>query len=173
MTTKRPEMTDRELWRSLATGRDGLASERAPGPVSDTDLAAWLEGRLTEFQAERIDRAMAADPALRQTALELSEVLGKPLPTPPDRLIVRAKALVGFEAEHAAPRGFAGPLASLFPNGFRAGPQRAAMASLAVVIAVAGFMLGGGLGESYAKQRGQARHDALSEFGELFRDGGI
>jgi len=168
--TKQPEVTDQELWRSLATGRDGV-----PGTISDTDLAAWLEGRLPESQAERIDRAMAADPVLRQAALDLSEVLGQPLPAPPERLIVRAQALVGFETERATPSGFNSFLASLFPR-LRAGPQRAALASIAIVVAVAGFTLGGGLGESYAQERYGNRtvpYDSLTELGEFFRDSGV
>ena len=133
----------------------------------------WLSVRSPSLAQKR--RTAAGDVALRRAALELSEVLGRPLPTPPERLIVRAKALVGFEAERARTRGFAGLVASLFPAGFRAGPQRAALASIALVVAVAGFMLGGGLGESYAQDRhgNRAQYDALSELGELFRDGGV
>lgn len=165
MIRKQPEMTDQELWQSLATGREGAA-----GTISDIDLAAWLEGRLPEDQSQRIDRAMSDNAALRQAALELSDILGRPLPAPPDRLIVRAKALVGFETEREAPNGFGGFLASLFPRGLRA-----AMAPLALVVAVGGFMLGGGLGESYAQDNRNrvVAHDSLSELGEFFRDGGI
>lgn len=172
MSTERRETTDQELWRSLAAGR-----EVVPGSVpkvSDADLAAWLEGRLSEGDAANIDRAMAADPALRSAAFELSELLGQPLPTPPSRLIVRAQALVGFEAEHQAPRrGFSSFLAPLLNIGF--GMQRAAMASMAVVLAIVGFMMGGGLGESYAQERRgnliTTTPDTLSELGDLFTYG--
>jgi hypothetical protein len=159
MTTNRP--TDRELWRTLAMDRTG-----APSAVSDVDLAAWLEGRLAEADAGRIDRAVAADPALRTAALELSEVLGQPMPAAPERLLVRARALVGFEAERAKPRGSL--LSAL--TGWRFATQRAAMASFAVVIAIAGFMLGGGLGSSYAQDRQKAA-DPLSELSDIFNDG--
>ena len=74
----------------------------APGAVSDLDFAAWLEGRLPETAAARIEAAVAADPEMRRAALELADVLGKPLPAAPARLAVRAKALVGFEAEQQA-----------------------------------------------------------------------
>ena len=94
MSTERPTQSDKELWRSLAT--DHVV---APGPVSDLDFAAWLEGRLSETAAARIEAAVAADPEMRRAALELSEVLGMPLPAAPARLEVRAKALVGFEVE--------------------------------------------------------------------------
>lgn len=169
MTNQTREKTDQELWRSLAADREG-----APGSVSDSDLAAWLEGRLTEGEAARIDRALAIDPILRNAAFDLSEILGQPLPTPPQRLVVRAQALVGFEAEREAPRrGFSSFLAPLL-SGFSL--QRASMASMVVVLAVAGFMMGGGLGESYAQQRQgsltrTAAPDALSELGDLFIDG--
>ncbi len=94
MSTERPTQSDRELWQSFATDR-AVAS----GPVSDLDFAAWLEGRLSETAAARIEAAVAADPEMRRAALELSEVLGMPLPAAPARLEVRAKALVGFEVE--------------------------------------------------------------------------
>ena len=94
MSTERPTQSDKELWRSLAADR-AVAS----GPVSDLDFAAWLEGRLSETAAARIEAAVAADPEMRRAALELSEVLGMPLPAAPARLEVRAKALVGFEVE--------------------------------------------------------------------------
>ncbi len=173
MSNQRPEKTDQELWRSLATGRDV-----APGPVStisEDDLAAWLEGRLSEAQAAHIDRAISRDPELRSAAFELSEILGQPLPAAPQRLIVRAQALVGFEAERRAPRrGFSSFLAPWLSTGF--GLQRAGMASMAIVLAIMGFMMGGGLGESYAHERQgnlvrPASTDTLSEIGDLFNDG--
>lgn len=164
MSTQRPEMTDQELWRRLASGPDRLA-----GTVSDSDLAGWLEGRLTESEAARIEAAVAADPELRRVALELSDLLGQPLPAAPDRLIVRAQTLVGFDAERVEPRG--GLWTAVM--GWRAGVQRAVMASLAVVLAITGFMMGGGLGESYAQQRQDKAPvtDTLSELGDFFSDG--
>jgi hypothetical protein len=169
MSTPRADLTDQELWRRLATSPAPDAAPNAGATVSDIDLAAWLEGRLSEVEAERIDRAVGQDPVLRQAALELSEVLGQPLPTPPDRLLIRARALVGFEVEQAKPR--VSFFASLF--GFH-GVARAAMASAALVLAIAGFMMGGGLGESYAQERnGQytTNSDTLSELSDLFSDG--
>src|SRR5713226_3926794 len=99
MNTERTPLNDKELWRSLAAARDD-----APEVVSDLDFAAWLEGRLPETAAARIDAAVAADPEMRRAALELADILGKPLPAPPARLEVRAKALAGFEAEQEARR---------------------------------------------------------------------
>jgi hypothetical protein len=145
MSTERTPLSDQELWQSLATDR-----AVAPAAVSDMDFAAWLEGRLPEETAARIEAAVASDPAMRQAALELADILGMPLPAPPPRMAVRAQALVGFEAERQAPRK--SWLAGLFPS-FGQGLmlQRGAMAGMAVIVAAVGFMLGGGLGETYAE----------------------
>jgi anti-sigma factor RsiW len=149
MSTDRPTQSDKELWQRLATGRDD-ASWVVQAPVSDLDFAAWLEGRLSETAAARIEAAVAADPELRRAALELSDLLGKPLPAAPARLEVRAKALLGFEVEREKP---AGMFDWLFTGGRRFAVQRAAAFTAAVVIAISGFMLGGGLGESMAAER--------------------
>ena len=146
MSTERPTQSDKELWRSLAVG-----PEAASGPVSDLDFAAWLEGRLPETAASRIEAAVAADPEMRRAALELADVLGKPLPAAPARLEVRAKALVGFEAEQQ--KGRAGLFDWLFAGDRRFALQRAVALTAAVVIAISGFMLGGGLGASVAEER--------------------
>ena len=145
MSTERPSQSDKELWRSLAADQ-----EVALGLVSDLDFAAWLEGRLPEAAAARIEAAVAANPEMRRAALELADVLGQPLPAAPARLEVRAKALVGFEVERdTAGAGF---FAWLFARR-RFDFQRLATLTAAVVIAISGFMLGGGLGESMAQER--------------------
>jgi hypothetical protein len=146
MTTERTPRTDKELWRSLAPDRDVV-----PEAVSDLEFAAWLDGRLPEAAAARIEASVAADAGMRRAALDLADVLGKPLPAAPARLAVRAQALVGFEAERqVALQGF---LDRLFSSGTRYALPRAAMAAMVIVIAGAGFIVGGGLGESFAQQR--------------------
>lgn len=174
MSTERTPLSDKELWRSLATGRPV-----APAAVSDMDFAAWLEGRLPETTAARIEAAVANDPAMRQAALDLADILGKPLPAPPPRVAVRARALVGFESERQEPRK---PwLAALFPafgQGF--GLQRGALAGMAVVVAAVGFMLGGGLGETYIQEKYASTQaptvmkplgrDTTNELNDLFTD---
>lgn len=147
MSTERRSRTDKVLWRSLATERDP-----APAAVSDLDFAAWLDGRLPEAAAVRVEAAIASDPELRRAALDLSDILGKPVPVAPARLTVRAQALVGFDAERRTRRG-GGWFGRLFPSGPMFDLQRAAMAGLAIVVAGAGFVIGGGLGESLAQQR--------------------
>jgi hypothetical protein len=94
---------------------------------------------------------VAADPEMRRAALELADVLGMPLPAAPARLEVRAKALVGFGAERQSRR--LGLFDWLFAGDQRFALQRAVALTAAVVIAISGFMLGGGLGESLAQER--------------------
>src|SRR5471032_70842 len=106
MTPDRNLKTDKELWQSLATGPVALTA------VSDLDFAAWLEGRLSETEAARIDAAVSSNPEMRLAAMDLAEILGMPLPAAPARMTVRAQALVGFEAERSAARR--GWLAGLF-----------------------------------------------------------
>ena len=147
MSTERVSRTDKELWRSIAPGR-GVA----PEAVSDLDFAAWLDGRLPEAAAARIEAAVAADPELRRAALDLADILGKPLPAAPARLAVRAQALVGFDAERQVGRG-GGWFGRLFPSGPFFALQRAAMVAMVIMVAGAGFVMGGGLGDSLAQQR--------------------
>jgi hypothetical protein len=185
MSTDRNPLSDRELWQRLTAPAAVLGSSRPgssdPGSsragssreagasdarlsdvklsdvsLSDLEFAAWLEGRLSDSEAARIEATVAADPVLLRGALDLADILGKPLPAPSPRLAVRAQALVGFEAERAdGPAGAKGGgwLGRLFNSNAVFGVPRAAMATLALGIAVAGFLLGGGLGESYAEQK--------------------
>jgi anti-sigma factor RsiW len=168
MSTERPTESDKELWRSLAADRV------APGPVSDLEFAAWLDGRLPETAAARIEAAVAADPEMRRAALELSELLGQPLPAAPARLEVRAKALVGFEVEARAKR--VGLFDWLFTGDRRFVLPRVATLTAAVVIAISGFMLGGGLGESMAQERyanASQTSDTANELTEFLSSDGI
>ncbi len=171
MSTERIPGSDKELWRSLATDRNV-----APAAVTDMDFAAWLEGRLPEAAAARVDAAVAADPEMRRAALELSDILAKPVPAPPARIAVRAQALVGFEVERRHNRSWLSALLPSFSGGFSV--QRGAMAGAAIVVAVAGFMMGGGLGESYAHDRhapttsiGLLGTDTTNELNDLFTSG--
>jgi hypothetical protein len=174
MSTDRTPLSDKDLWQSLAMDRPG-----APSAVSDMDLASWLEGRLPEATAGRIEAAVANDPLMRQAALELADILGKPLPAPPPRMAVRAQALVGFASETQSPRK--SWLAGLFPafsGGFSL--QRGALAGMAVVVAAVGFMLGGGLGETYVEGKYASTRsptvskpfgrDTINDLNDLFSD---
>ena len=167
--SERTFLTDKELWRSLSPDRGGV-----PSAISELDFAAWLEGRLPEAAAERVDAAVAADPELRRAALDLADVLGKPLPAAPGRMAVRAQALVGFEAERQARRG--GFFSRLFFYGTPYALRQAAMAATVLVVASVGFMVGGGLGDSYAQEKYGARetpssYASTSSELDLFSDG--
>jgi len=152
MTAERTPKSDKDLWQSLSLDRN---PSRAA--VSDLDFAAWLEGRLSEPSAARIDAAITHDPELRAAALELADTLGKPLPSPPLRIVARAQALVGFPAERSLgskPGMFGMWLAVLLPSfGGDFALRRGVMAGLAVIIAAIGFVMGGGLGQSFAEQK--------------------
>jgi len=170
MSAKRSPMNDQELWRSLA-----MEGRAVSGMISDHDLAAWLEGRLAPAEAARVDAILAADPEQRAAALELSEILAMPLPAAPARLAVRAQALVGFEVERE-PASRPGFLASLFAAGRRQALRAAAMGTAAAILAVSGFLVGGGLGESYAHQKQitvVSSTDTSSELTDLFGDGNV
>jgi len=149
MNTRQTPRSDKELWRSLAI-QPPAVPVCGPAVVSDMDLAAWLEGRLAEEAAAPVEAAVAADPALRRAALDLADILGKPLPVAPERMVVRARALVGFEAERKAPSG--GFFSGWLFGRRRHALQQGVMAVAAVVVATGGFMVGGGLGESLARQ---------------------
>ena len=176
MSTERIPRSDKELWRSLAANPGVPAAA-----VSDLDFAAWLDGRLPPAAAARVDAAVAADPAMRRAALELADILGKPLPAAPAavaRMAVRAKALVGFETERASNgRRWLSALLPSFSGGFSL--QRSAMAGAAIVLAAVGFMMGGGLGESYARDRHASTPsaprllgtDTTNELNDLFTSG--
>src|SRR6267378_4438308 len=85
--------------------------------------------------------------------LELADILGKTLPAAPARLEVRARALVGFEAERVRVTARASLFDWLFAKDRRFVMQRVVALTAAVMIAVSGFMLGGGLGETMAQER--------------------
>lgn len=176
MSTQRTPPTDRELWRSLAAN----PSVRPPA-VSDMDFAAWLEGRLPEAAAARVEAAVASDPAMRRAALELADVLGMKLPAAPPRMAVRAQALVGVPAGRPGRAPRKSWMAVLFPaflEGFAL--QRGAIAGAAMVVAAVGFMLGGGLGETYVEGKYASTwstttakpfgRDTTNELSDLFSD---
>jgi hypothetical protein len=155
MSTERTPKSDKDLWHSLAQDRSV-----APAAVSDLDFAAWLEGRLPETEAARIDAAVTSDPELRQAALELADILDKPLPAPPRRMTVRAQALVGFDVERQPARqSWLAALLPFFGGGFAF--QRGVMAGAAVMIAAMGFLMGGGLGDSFAQEKYAANQPSM------------
>ena len=154
MSTERTNPSDKELWRSFVTG------PVVSVPITDLEFAAWLEGRLPEWEAARIEAAVAGDPEMRRAALELADILGKPLPQAPARLEVRARTLVGFAVEKRFEQPVEPPAPSrvslfdwLFAWNRNFALQRAVTLTAAVLLAVSGFMVGGGLSETLAAER--------------------
>lgn len=142
-----PDASGRALWQRLKTG--GSAVPAASGrPVDDMEIAAWLDGRLSEADAARVERHLVAQPQALQAALDIRNALADSVRAPvPDRLVVRAQALVGFEAERKVARG---GLASLFA-GWRRSLEMAAVGAAFVLVIAGGFSLGGGTQEAFAR----------------------
>lgn len=177
MRTERDDLpaSDKELWRRLAAG-----GTVAPHQVDDMTFAAWIDGRLAEAESAQVDAAVAATPEMRRAALEIADILAKPLPAAPERMVVRARALVGFEAERRAARG--GLLSRWLNWAAPYALQRAAVTVAAVAIAAGGFTMGGGLGTSLMRQQ-QAQasssqktgtsSDISTDISEFFASDGI
>lgn len=153
---------DRALWARLKAGAPAEATV-SPVPVSDVDLAAWLDGRLPPEAAARVEACLAAEPEILDRALDAAAALREASATPPDRLVTRAQALVGFQAEHkpASSGGLLGWLA-----GWRRQFEMALVASAFLVVCVTGFSLGGGFQEAYAGEPTEASDFADSPFVE-------
>ena len=144
-----PDASGRALWRrTKVIGRETAATGRA---VDDGMIAAWLDGRLSETDAARVERHLVEYPQALQAVLDIRNALADAARAPvPDRVVVRAQALVGFAAERKATRGgLAGLFGTLFGTGRRALEMAAVGAAFVVVIA-GGFSLGGGTQEAFA-----------------------
>lgn len=175
MSTQRNDLpaSDKELWHSLD------ANGTAQRPVGDMEFAAWIEGRLDEAEMARLEASVAADPDMRRAALDIADILGKPLPDAPERVVVQARALVGFEAERRlAGKGFGDWLLNwMAPSTLRP----AAVTMAAIAIAVGGFTMGGGLGASFAQQqsdvngiqKASSRSEVSTDISEFFTSDGI
>ena len=97
--------------------------------------------------------SLAGHPVSRRRLRRLSrQFAAVGVTVPPARLAVRAQALIGFDAERETGRA-GGWLGRLFPSGPLFALQRAAMIAMVIVVAGAGFVMGGGLGDSFAQQR--------------------
>jgi hypothetical protein len=90
---------------------------------------------------------VAADPALRRAPSNWRTSSASPAGAAA-RMAVRAQALVGFAAERPARRR--GWPACCRTSAAASLPARR-LAGMAVIVAAVGFLLGGGLGESYVE----------------------
>jgi len=143
-----PDASGRALWQ-----RTKAAGQGAPAPaarrVADADIAAWLDGRLSEAEAARVERYLVERPEALQAALDIRNALADAQRAPvPERLVVRSQALVGFEAERRT--AVRGGLAGLF-SGWRRALEMAAVGAAFMIVIAGGFSLGGGTQEAYAR----------------------
>lgn len=139
---------DQALWARLKAGAPANDDARLPA-VADEDLVAWLDGRLAPDAAARVEARLAADPQLLNLALDATGALWEAATPAPERLVTRARALVGFEAERAG----AGRLLGWFPR-WRRGFEIAAVTGAFLLVCATGFSLGGGFQEAYANNGG-------------------
>lgn len=166
MTERVGDAEGRALWRRVSF---------APGPPrvapSEAELAAWLEGRLPEADAARVEAAMAADPALLDGMLAASAALRTAPPPAPERLAVRARALVAPEIAAGPSPIRLGAVGGWFA-GMRRSVEWAAVAAAFFAVAVGGFSLGGGTQEAMARNRGET-HSVLGVFDTLSSDAAL
>src|SRR5258706_15016362 len=70
-----PDASGRALWRRTK----GIGREMAPPasgrPVDDTMIAAWLDGRLSEKDATRVEQHLVEYPQVLQAVLEIRNAL--------------------------------------------------------------------------------------------------
>ena len=152
-----PDAFGRALWqRAKAAGRTTALAAPARA-VDDAMIAGWLDGRLSEADAARVERHLVEHPQALQAALDVHNALADARRAPvPERVVVRAQALVGFTAER---RVTGGGLVGLFGS-WRRALEMAAVGAAFVVVIAGGASLGGGTQEAYA-QSAQSRAVAV------------
>jgi hypothetical protein len=153
-----PDACGRALWQQAKAAVPTAAAAATARPVDDAMIAAWLDGRLPEADAAQVERHLVEHPQALQAALDTHNALADARRAPvPDRVVVRAQALVGFAAERRSTGG--GGLAGWF-GGWRRALEMAAVSAAFVVVIAGGVSLGGGTQEAYA-QSAQSRAVAV------------
>jgi anti-sigma factor RsiW len=150
MSDRDPVGTEKEraLWERLkASVPAGSAAQLAP--VFDEELAAWLDGRLSAEASARVEARLAADPAALDLALDAACALREASGATSGRLVTRAQALVGFDAERQVRSG-GGVRAWL--AGWRRQFEMAMVAGAFAIVCVTGFSLGGAFQAAYAEE---------------------
>ncbi|MGF1631717.1 MAG: hypothetical protein ACFCUT_19755 [Kiloniellaceae bacterium] len=130
---------DAALWRQARRGWSPVHDDEAPAALL---LAAYLDGRLAEDEAARLEARLAGEPALLDELLALRESLADGAEAAPAAVVMRAQAL---RTRKPAPRAVSVGRPSwrnrLF--GFSLRPAMPALAGLALLLACAGaFELG-------------------------------
>lgn len=132
------------LWRQarphlLERGWSPVRGDDAPDPLL---LAAWLDGRLAEDEAARLEARLAVEPAMLDELLSLREGLAAGPQEAPAAVVARARALRPAQAARR-PAGVARPSLAERLFGFPLRPAVSALAGLALLLACAGaFELG-------------------------------
>lgn len=159
---------NRALWQAA---RERFAAPPEAEALDPLLLAAYLDGRLTEEERDRVEALLAASPEALETYLAADEALGAAQPAP-ERLLARAAALVPGEALAPPARRFAwlrglfgaGPAAG---GGFRLQPVTLALTLAAILaVSVAGFEIGR-FGYAVAAEEGLVGGDSLASMAEL------
>jgi hypothetical protein len=119
----------RRLWRQVAqpARRDN---------VSALELASWLDGKADAALAARVERAMVADDSLLEMALAARAASETDEPAP-ERLLVRARAMVAPKVTAPKPAGFLSRLGS-----WQRSMQWAAISACFLIAASGGFWMG-------------------------------
>lgn len=119
----------RRLWRQVAqpARRDS---------VSALELASWLDGKADAALAARVERAMAADDSLLEMARAARAASESDEPAP-ERLLVRARAVVAPTVVAPEPAGFLSRLGS-----WQRTMQWAAIGACFMIAASGGFWMG-------------------------------
>ena len=122
------------LWRRARAGWQPVADDEAPDALL---LAGYLDGRLGEAEAARLEARLAAEPALLDELLALREGLAETPEAVPDAVIERARAAyAGKPAPRAVRAETTSLLDRLFGQWLR--PAVPAFAALMVLLACAG-----------------------------------
>lgn len=140
----------RQLWRRAAR----RLPAQAPA-VTALELAAWLDGKADAAVAARVEKALAVDDTLLETALAARAASETNEPAP-ERLLVRARAMVAPYAIPARSGGFLTRLGS-----WRHNLEWAAIGACFLIAATGGFWIGGSLGENVAEAAEPAGYSLL------------
>lgn len=127
------------LWRRARRGWQSVAEDDTPDALL---LASYLDGRLSEEEAARLEARLAAEPALLDELLNLRASLAEVPEAAPAGVVERAQAAYGGKP---AVRAVEAPQSSLVERLFGAWlrPAVPAVAALALLVAFAGaFELG-------------------------------
>lgn len=133
----------RRLWRQAAR-----PARRET--VSALELAAWLDGKAEPEVATRVERAMVADDSMLDMALAARAAAETEEPAP-ERLLVRARAMVAPKVVAAKSAGFLSRL-----GGWQRGLQWATIGACFLIAASGGFWMGDNLSENFTVARESA-----------------